>query len=79
MDPLISAAIIAALASLVSAVITARQGKQIKETHKQVSENSHKNEKPTVLDLISELRDEQRRTNAVIIDHLEWHVEGEKK
>lgn len=79
MDPVIIAAIIAAAAAIASAVVTARQDKRIRETHKQVSENSHKNEKPTVLDLISELRDEQRRTNAVIIDHLEWHVEGEKK
>jgi flagellar motor component MotA len=78
MDPLIGAAIIAAVASLASAGITAKQNKAIKETHKQVSENSHKNDKPTVLDLISELRDEQRRTNAVIIDHLEWHVEEKK-
>lgn len=74
----IVAALIAAAAAIVAAVITRKQNWKIDETHKQVSENSHKNEKPTVLDLISELRDEQRRTNAVIIDHLEWHVEGKK-
>lgn len=71
-------ALIAASASILVAVMTAKQNGKINETHKQVSENSHKNDKPTVLDLISELRDEQRRTNAVIIDHLEWHVEGKK-
>lgn len=74
----IVAALIAAAAAIAAAVITKKQDGKINETHKQVSENSHKNEKPTVLDLIAELRDEQRRTNAVIIDHLEWHVEGKK-
>lgn len=75
----IVAALIAAAAAIIAAIIPLTQSKWIKETHKQVSENSHKNDKPTVLDLIAELRDEQRRTNAVIIDHLEWHVEGKNK
>lgn len=72
-------ALIAAIAAIASAVIAKKQDGKINETHKQVSENSHKNEKPTVLDLIAEVRDEQRRTNAVLIDHLEWHVEGKNK
>lgn len=71
-------ALIAAGGAVMAAYVSSRQTKKINETHKQVSENSHKNEKPTVLDLIADLRDEQRRTNAVIIDHLEWHMEDKK-
>lgn len=74
----IAAALIAAMAAVTAAWITAAQGRKITETHKQVSENSHRNDKPTVLDLISELRDEQRETKQLIIRHLEWHSKGEK-
>lgn len=68
-------AIIGAVALITSTVIQVRNGKKISETHKQVSVNSHSSEKPTVLDLISELRDEQRDTNRLLVNHLEWHLE----
>lgn len=55
--------LIAAIAAITAAWVSAIQGRKISETHKQVSENSHQNDKPTVLDLISELRDAQRDTN----------------
>lgn len=74
----IAVALIAAVSSIIVAVMTAKQNHKINETHKQVAENSHKNEKPTILDLIADVRDEQRRTNAVLIDHLEWHA-GDNK
>lgn len=70
-------ALIAAVAAIAAAWITAAQGRKISETHKQVSENSHRNDKPTVLDLISEMRDEQRETQHLLIRHLEWHSKGE--
>lgn len=73
----IIAALIAAAASIVVAVLTLKQGSKINETHKQVSQNSHANDKPTVLDLISELRDEQRETNKALRRHFEWHLERE--
>lgn len=56
-------ALIAAVASIVAAAITAKQDRKISETWRQVNENTHKNDQPTVLDLISEMRDEQRETN----------------
>lgn len=71
-------ALIAAAASIIAAAITAKQGKKITETHKQVSENSHKNDKPTVLDLIAEVREEQRETNRLIVNHINWHLEDKK-
>lgn len=78
MDPLIVAALIAAIASLATAALTAAMGKKISETHKQVSENSHKNDKPTVLDLIAEVREEQKATNRLIVEHIAWHLEDSK-
>lgn len=73
----VATALIASVTAILVAII-ARDRKKVAETHKQVSQNSHQNEKPTILDLIADLRDEQRRTNAVIIDHLEWHMEDKK-
>jgi len=78
MDPLLGAALIAAAASITTAWMKGRQGKQIKEIHKQVSENSHKNDKPTVLDLIAEVREEQKATNQLIVKHIAWHLEDKK-
>lgn len=86
MDPLLGAAIIAAVASLATTLIKERnQGKKIKEIHKQVSENSHANDKPTVLDLIADVREEQRlqriaqnATHDLLVKHIVWH-NGEKK
>lgn len=72
-------AIIAACTSLTVAIMTIRQNVKINETHKQVSQNSHKNDKPTVLDLIAEVREEQRATNQLIVRHIEWHLDEEKK
>lgn len=71
-------AVIGGLFLLASVAIQAKMGKKVNETHKQVSENSHKNEKPTVLDLIAELRDEQRVTNRLVVNHINWHLENEE-
>lgn len=59
----IIAALIAAGASIIVAILTLKQNSKINETHKQVSENSHKNSQPTILDLIADVREEQRETN----------------
>lgn len=75
----IVAALIAALAAITSAVITAKQNFKINETHKQVSENSHKNSPPTVLDLLSDVKDEQARTNARLEEHIYWHLDSKGK
>lgn len=74
----IIAAAIAAVALIVSTLIPLKYGKKISETHKQVSVNSHASDKPTVLDLISEVRDAQRDTNRLIVNHLIWHAEEKK-
>jgi hypothetical protein len=68
-------ALIAALASISAALISARQGKKISETHKQVSVNSHSSDKPTVLDMISDLQGEVRETNTLLTRHIAWHLE----
>lgn len=62
-----------------AAWVSARQGKKISETHKQVSENSHRNAKPTILDVLSDVQAEQRRTNALIVNHIAWHLQGDKE
>lgn len=73
MEAIIVAAI-AAIGSVVSVYLTKRQDKKINETHKQVTVNSHSSATPTVLDLIAEVRDEQKRTNDRIESHIIWHL-----
>lgn len=72
-------ACIAALASIISAVIAKKQNKKIDETHKQVTVNSHSSDTPTVLDLINDLRDEVRDTNKLVVNHIIWHLNSEEK
>lgn len=67
-------AVIGALAAITAACISQKQSKKIAHIRKQVSENSHFNDPPTVLDLISDLRNEQRETNRMLVRHLEWHA-----
>lgn len=49
-------AAIAAIASIVSAMISVRQRGKVNETHKQVTVNHHSSMKPTVLDHIDDVR-----------------------
>jgi flagellar basal body-associated protein FliL len=85
----ITVALIAAASSIIVAIMTAKQNGKINETHKQVTVNSHSSANPTVLDLISDVKEEQVRVRVELSDHkqavseaierhLEWHL-GEKK
>lgn len=56
LDPSIIVASIAAVGGVASAWMTARQGRQVRETHKQVTVNHHSSATPTVLDRIDDVR-----------------------
>lgn len=47
---------IAAIASIASAWVSSRNSRRIDETHRQLTENSHKSNPPTILDEIHTLR-----------------------
>lgn len=74
----VAVALIGSVGLIGAAIVTAVFGKKLNETHKQVTQNSHQNDRPTVLDLISEVRDEQRETNNLLHRHLEWHIRSGK-
>lgn len=52
MNPVVAAAAIAALTSILTTVLTVRQNKKLNETHEQVTVNSYKSKTPTLLDLV---------------------------
>lgn len=63
--------------SFVSPAILLIMNKRIKETHKQVTENHHSSETPTILDLLDLIREDGRETHAMLIDHIQWHGKKE--
>lgn len=75
MDPATASvfvALIAAVASVITAFVTTRDRKKVKETHRAVTVNHHSSENPTVLDMIADLGEKIDR-------HIEWHLHKEKK
>lgn len=66
----ITVAVIAAISSVITAVVTVRLGPKVRHTHKQVTENHHSNEQPTILDLLSDLRSEMRSGHQALGDQV---------
>lgn len=59
MDPATATVIVAGIAALtgmLTTVLQYLQGQKISATHKQVSENSHKNDPPTVIDHLGDIK-----------------------
>jgi hypothetical protein len=73
MDPVTGAAVIAAVASIVSALLQRNSNKKISETHKQTTQNGHKHDPPTIPDQLSTLTSEVRHLHVRMDNHEEWH------
>jgi hypothetical protein len=73
MDPVLGAAAIAAIASIVNTFLQRRASKKITETHKQTTQNGHKHDPPTIPDLLSTLSVEVKGLHTRLDKHEEWH------
>lgn len=73
----IIAATVAALASIIVAYIQVKDRSKIRDIYRETNENSHKNESPTLKDLLDEVITNQKDTHDLIVRHIAWHLEKE--
>lgn len=76
MEPLVAAAVIAAVASIINTAISVFDRKKVKETHAQVTVNGGTSHPPTVLDKLSVIEEKVDRTNTKIDNHILWHLDN---
>lgn len=82
MDPTVQAALIANLGLVLVAFLQVRGQRQqakiaekVKETHHQVTTNSHASARPTVLDRLDDVHAAVQDVGWRLDRHLEWHAE----
>lgn len=73
MDPVLGAAAIAAIASIVNTVLQRRQNKKINETHQQTTQNGNKHDPPTIPDQLSNLSKQVTRLDRRMDEHEKSH------
>lgn len=73
MDPVLGAAAIAAVASIINTFLQRRTQKKVNETHHQTTKNGHKNDPPTIPDLLSGLKADVQKLDARMSAHERWH------
>lgn len=77
MDPIVLAALIAAVGSIITTIILAITGrKKINETHFQTTQNGNRNNPPTIPDRLHTI---DTKVDALIDrfdKHIEWHLEN---
>jgi hypothetical protein len=89
MDPataVVVAAIIAAVASIINALLGLYDRRKVKETHTAVTQNGGKNNPPTVLDKLHNIENEVRSVKesqiaqgAKLDAHIVWHLNGKER
>lgn len=75
------ATVISSFLALFGVVYVARQNnvqsRKLNDVHRQTNQNSHKNETPTLLDLMDDLRGDVNHLKCAHESHLEWHLNKE--
>lgn len=81
MDPVSGAiigALIAAVASIIVALITRPDRKRLKESHFALTQNGGRNNPPTVPDRLHNIEDKIDVLAEKFNRHIEWHLENKK-
>lgn len=73
----IIAACVAAMASIIVAYMQVKDRGKVRDIHRETTENSHKNETPTIKDVLDDIQKSQRETHELIVRHIAWHLEKE--
>jgi hypothetical protein len=75
LDPTVIVASIAAATSITTTAMVVRDRGKVAETHRQVTVNHHSSESPTVLDVISDLREDIAALASEQRAHIRWHLD----
>ena len=75
LDPTVIGTAITAAASIATTAMVVRDRGKVAETHRQVTVNHHSSESPTVLDVISDLREDIADLAGEQRAHVRWHLD----